>query len=221
MKKFPSGAICFFLFLTACCPQDQEKKKEIIQEEPEEKFVLIIPVDSTGQGISYDLCGFSFLASKPLKIKWEEPGVDFVVPTFMNASGLRFHCYFGYHPSYPDPIRFQLDNKYDLVPGFLSVKDSLAKNGSYYERILTSFEDGYNADSTIRYRQDSMIFEVFRLQSKDIWIRKPLERKAGPVDIGVIFHADSVQTRLHLFAEARNGWDAKYLVDLARKIEKR
>lgn len=208
--------LLLLIVLNACNIKKQEpKNSNPIEKETTEKFINLNPIDSSGNINSYNIHGFQFKTKNTWKIQ-DSQGVDFVVTTFLSPNNNRFYCYFGWHPNYPSPIDWHIKG-YGLTPNVL---DSLKVNGHYTEHILASIEDGIKPDSTVRYRQDSMIFEAHRFDSKDLWIRKPLKGKSGPFDIGIIFHADSIQTKLHIFGKTNSSIETKKLIKIAESVKK-
>jgi len=180
----------------------------------EANYVDLTPIDTIDGKLIFKIHGFHITSHLNWAIQ-ESNGSDFTITSFKSKDGNRFSCYFGWHPSYPEPIKWQMSKWSDQ-----SVQNELVNSGYYKDKVSVSIENGINADSSIVYVTDSMCLEVYKLENKDIWIRKPLDGRSGSIDIAVDFHADSIPTMLHFIGESKTTNDSKGLIELAKSVEK-
>jgi hypothetical protein len=180
----------------------------------EANYVNLNPIDTIDGNLIYDIHGFEFTSPENWTIQ-ESLGPDFSVTSFKSQNGQRFGCYFGWHPSYPEPIKWQMSKWSNQT-----IQKELLNTGYYIEVVKVSIENGIDMDSSIIYKTDSMYLEVYRLETKDLWIRKPLKKRIGPIDIAVDFHADSVRTMLHFMGDSETDEDSDGLIKLAKSVEK-
>lgn len=213
------STILLLLIFTSCSnPKSEKTEKKSVEEDQggiaDVQLVDIHPVDSLNGKFVYEIHGFQFFTPSKWGVQ-EFHGPDFTVTSLKSENGNQFSCYFGWHPSYPDPIQYQLSKWSDQ-----SIQKEISKSGYYKSIVEVYFENGLKADSTHAYIKDSMYLEVYRLKTKDIWIRKPLFKRKGPIDIAVVFHSDSIETKLHVFGESNSLSESKRLTDVVQSIEK-
>jgi hypothetical protein len=212
--------ILVLIFITQSCnnvdtvPDKQHLNITDEKESTEANYLDLTPMDTIDGKLVFEINGFHITSSLNWAIQ-ESNGPDFSVTSFRSEDGNRFSCYFGSYPSYPEPIQWQMSKWSDQ-----SVQNELLNSGYYKDIVQVSIENGINADSSIVYVTDSMYLEVYKLESKGIWIRKPLDGRTGSIDIAVDFHADSIPTMLHFMGESKTTNDSKRLIELAKSVEK-
>jgi len=204
------------ILMASCTSPNPELRKEPVIEDGGDEYVDLLPVDSNGINHTYDLHGFKFELTKGWKIQ-EMNGPDFVVSTLLSPSGSRFACYFGWHPSYPWPINDYTNTR--LRSDYLDIRNHDNSIDDFSLEIEASIEDGIHSDSSIKYRKDSMLFELHNLQDREVWVRRPYSQASGPIDIGVIFRSDSVNTKLHLFGEISSPQESEKLIEIAKGLK--
>jgi hypothetical protein len=218
MKK--SLKILLFILLAACSSRNTtEPLEEPIVLEAENEYVDLSPVDSNNTGYIYDIHGFKFQLSLGWKTQ-ELKGSDFAVSSLLSPLGSRFSCYFGWHPSYPWPINDYTKTRPFPVFDYLEIRNPDNSVNDFSMKLEAPIEDGLNADSSIRYRNDSVFFELYNLKDREIWVRKPFPNASGPIDIGVIFRADSIKTKLHFFGEVSSHLEAQKLIEIAKELKR-
>jgi hypothetical protein len=225
MRKFQNNIKSVFTFLcilmigASCCnsnPNKNEQQNAVIAQADSTavNFVDLLPVDTIDNKFVYQTNGFQFITSFKLGFQTLH-GADFTVTSFKINDENEFAIYFGYFPSYPQPIKYEMSEWSDHT-----IQNELSKN-SYFKKVVEVYiENGINWDSSTSYKTDSMYLEVYRLNTKDIWIRKPLKKRKGPIDIAIDFHADSIYTMLHVMGYSKSTEESKYFIDLAKTFKK-
>lgn len=206
----------FILFSCNNNSVSTEKNTEFKNKEnsPEINYTLLQPLDTLEGKLIYEIQGFQISSPYNWSIQ-KSQGADFTMTSFKSQNGNEFGCYFGWHPSYPSPIKFLISEWSDQ-----KIQNQLSKTKYYKEIVKVSIEKGIDKDSSIVYKNVSMYLEVFRLQTKDIWVRKPLNNRIGPIDIAVDFHSDTINEKLHIMGDIKSKTECSELIELAKSIEK-
>ena len=217
-----------FIALLALCSQcsqlaDQVDSTpppiQITEEEDDENFTDIEPVQKTDQAWIYQLDGMEIEAEPNSRISLHQ-GPDFTVHSFVLKGKDTVNVYGGFHPEIPSAFSYAFKNLPIKNEWKLKLLKEARENGNHLLRKKEGIVDVVHInDSTFYPVMDSTYFEIIIFDDKYLWISKPLDNKSGKTDVVVDFKANYEGFLYHLFGNTASAFESNRIIELARQIK--